>query len=141
MSASVVSMSAATEAAFCSAVRTTLVGSMTPALTRSSYSPVAPLQPNAPLPSLTLLTTIEPSKPPFCGDLTERLLEARRMMLTPYCCSPSSLSFSSDRQRADERHAAARDDALFDGRAGRVERVLDAGLLLLHLASRWPRRP
>src|SRR4029078_8919529 len=35
--------------------------------------------------------------------------------------------------RADERDAAAGDDALFDGRAGRVERALDAGLLLLHL--------
>jgi hypothetical protein len=28
--------------------------------------------------------------------------------------------------RADERDAAAGDDALFDGRAGRVQRVLDA---------------
>jgi hypothetical protein len=37
------------------------------------------------------------------------------------------------RRSADERHAAAGDDALFDGRAGRVQRVLDAGLLLLHL--------
>ena len=37
------------------------------------------------------------------------------------------------RLRADERDAAAGDDALFHGRAGRVERVLDAGLLLLHL--------
>src|SRR6478735_4437175 len=35
--------------------------------------------------------------------------------------------------RADERDAAARDDSLFDGRAGRVQRVFDAGLLLLHL--------
>ncbi len=35
--------------------------------------------------------------------------------------------------RADERHAAAGDDAFFDGRAGRVERVFDARLLLLHL--------
>ena len=35
--------------------------------------------------------------------------------------------------RAEERDAAAGDDALFDGRAGRVQRVLDAGLLLLHL--------
>ena len=43
ISASVVSISAATDAAFCSAVRTTLVGSMTPALTRSSYSSVAAL--------------------------------------------------------------------------------------------------
>ena len=35
--------------------------------------------------------------------------------------------------RADERDAAAGDDAFFDRRAGRVERVFDAGLLLLHL--------
>ena len=35
--------------------------------------------------------------------------------------------------RADQRDAAAGDDALFDGRARRVERVLDARLLLLHL--------
>src|SRR6266513_748040 len=35
--------------------------------------------------------------------------------------------------RADERHTAARDDALFDRRAGRMQRVLDAGLFLLHL--------
>src|SRR5205085_5491016 len=35
--------------------------------------------------------------------------------------------------RAQQRDAAARNDALFDGRAGRVQRVLDAGLLLLHL--------
>jgi hypothetical protein len=35
--ASVVSMREATEAAFCNAVRVTLVGSITPAFTRSSY--------------------------------------------------------------------------------------------------------
>ena len=34
---------------------------------------------------------------------------------------------------ADQRHTAAWDDALFHGRAGRVQRVFDAGLLLLHL--------
>src|SRR6476659_1878236 len=31
-------------------------------------------------------------------------------------------------------HAAAGEDAFFDGRAGCVQRVFDAGLLLLHLA-------
>ena len=41
--ASVVSIRPAMEAAFCSAVRVTLVGSMTPALTRSSYLPVPAL--------------------------------------------------------------------------------------------------
>ena len=54
-------------------------------------------------------------------------------MLTPKRCSSLTLSVVERRLRADERHAAAGDDALFDGRAGRVERVLDAGLLLLHL--------
>src|SRR5205807_3703496 len=36
-------------------------------------------------------------------------------------------------ERAQVRHAAAGDDAFLDRRAGRVQRVLDAGLLLLHL--------
>src|SRR5262249_40430840 len=35
--------------------------------------------------------------------------------------------------RANERHAAARDDAFLGRGAGRVKRVLDTGLLLLHL--------
>lgn len=43
ISASVVSMSEATDAAFCSATRTTFVGSMTPASTRSWYWPDAAL--------------------------------------------------------------------------------------------------
>ncbi len=37
------------------------------------------------------------------------------------------------RNRADQRHPAARHDALFDRRAGRRERVLHPMLLLLHL--------
>ncbi len=41
--ASLVKSSVATLAAFCRAVRVTLVGSMTPALTRSSYTSVAAL--------------------------------------------------------------------------------------------------
>jgi hypothetical protein len=43
--ASVVSRSAAIEDEFCRAERTTFVGSMTPALTRSSYVSVAALKP------------------------------------------------------------------------------------------------
>src|SRR4029079_1738436 len=35
--------------------------------------------------------------------------------------------------RGQQRDAAARDDALLEGRAGRLEGVLDAVLLLLHL--------
>ena len=58
---------------------------------------------------------------------------ARRMMLHAEALLVVDLELLERRLRADERHAAAGDDALFDGRAGRVERVLDAGLLLLHL--------
>src|SRR5690606_7715552 len=43
------------------------------------------------------------------------------------------LQLGEGRRRAQQRDAAAGDDALLDGRAGRVQRVLDAGLLLLHL--------
>ena len=42
---SIVSNKPAIEAAFCSAMRVTFVGSTTPAFTRSSYSPVATLYP------------------------------------------------------------------------------------------------
>ena len=36
-------------------------------------------------------------------------------------------------QRADQRHAAARDHAFFDRGTRGVQRVFDAGLLFLHL--------
>src|SRR5450759_3032491 len=45
MTASVVRNSAAIDAAFCSAERVTLAGSMMPALTMSTYSPVAASMP------------------------------------------------------------------------------------------------
>src|SRR6266851_235662 len=54
---SVVSSRLATEAAFCSALRTTLVGSMIPAFIRSSNSSVAALKPKGPLLFLILSTT------------------------------------------------------------------------------------
>ena len=53
--ASVVISIAATLAAFSSAVRTTLAGSITPASTRSSKVSVRALKPKLPLPSATLL--------------------------------------------------------------------------------------
>ena len=60
---------------------------------------------------------------------------ARRMIVAPIFSSPSSvlMSFVDCRSAANQRDAAAGDDALFDSRAGCVHRVLDAGLLLLHL--------
>ena len=59
--ASVVRNRAAIEAAFCSAERVTLAASVTPAFTRSSYSPLAALSPSAPLRERTFSTTTPPS--------------------------------------------------------------------------------
>ena len=58
---SVVSTSAAIEAAFCRADRVTLAGSMTPALVRSPHSPVAALKPVAPDSLRMRSTTTAPS--------------------------------------------------------------------------------
>ena len=76
MTASVVRNSAAIDAAFCSAERVTLAASMMPALTRSSYSPVAALRPSVgavevahPLDHDAALET------GVGGDLLQRLLE------------------------------------------------------------------
>src|SRR6516165_10552942 len=60
---SVVKSRPATDAAFCSALRTTLVGSMMPAFIRSSNSSDAALKPKDPLLFLILSTTTEPSQP------------------------------------------------------------------------------
>jgi hypothetical protein len=78
------------------------------------------------------LTTIEPSTPRW-RDLAEGLLDGAADDLHPEALLVVELEVVERGRQADERHAAAGDDALFDGRAGRVERVLDAGLLLLHL--------
>ena len=122
------------DAAFCSAERTTLVGSMTPASTRFSYFSFWALKPSsASLASRTRATTTAPSWPAFSAIWRRGSSRARRMMLTPTCSSPVSFRASTALMRAEQGDAAAGDDALLDGRLGRVHRVLDAGLLLLHL--------
>src|SRR5215468_11196734 len=117
--ASVVTNRPATDAASCSAARTTLAGSTMPLSTRSTYSSLWASKPKvSDLCSMILPTTIEPSTPEFSailhvgiavGDLADRLLGAQ------------------------QRDAAARHDPFLDRGAGGVERVLDPVLLLLHL--------
>jgi hypothetical protein len=60
-----------------------LAGSMTPALTRSSYSSLAALKPKPPLPSLTLAATIEPSTPALPAIWRSGSSSARRTIWTP----------------------------------------------------------
>ena len=54
-------------------------------------------------------------------------------MCTPVAASPSSLTLVQRRHGVDQRHTAAGDDALFDGRARGAQGVLDAVLLFLQL--------
>ena len=96
MAHSVVSSRPATEAAFCRAMRVTFFGSMTPALIRSSYSPVAALKPKPSLPPLTFSTTMEPSKPALAAMERRGTSTARRMMSMP-ACSSSSMALSLSR--------------------------------------------
>ena len=66
--ASVVRMFLAIEAAFCSAERVTIAGSMIPAATRSTISFVAAFRPWPFLALRTSLTTTEPSRPAFSAS-------------------------------------------------------------------------
>ena len=134
--ASVVISRPATEAASCSAVRTTLVGSMMPSLKRSPY--VAGLRVVAEGVVLVLEDLADDDRAVDAGvldDLARRPLHApcgrsRRRCAGRRC---SSLTSVERLGRAQQRDAAARHDALLDRGAGRVERVVDAVLLLLDL--------
>jgi len=89
---SVVNSIPETEAAFCRAVRVTLVGSITPAAIRSPYSSMEALKPKAPSRSLTFSTITEPSRPQLEAIWRTGSSIARIMIWRPRSCSPSSLS-------------------------------------------------
>ena len=68
------------------------------------------------------------------GDPAQRLDQPVRTTATPVASSPDRPEVAVERTRGvDEGRAAAGDDALLDGRAGRRDRVLDAVLALLEL--------
>src|SRR6266568_582891 len=81
--ASVVSKSPATEAAFCRAVRLTLVGSSTPISTRSPNCSVWALKPKLPFPSTILFITTEGSAPELATIWRNGSSSARRTILMP----------------------------------------------------------
>src|SRR4051794_33750007 len=67
-------------------------------------------------------------------DLAGRLLERAQDDLRAGLLILVAELIEVDRRGGlEQRHAAARHDALLEGRAGRLQRVLDAVLLLLHL--------
>ncbi|CAM5244489.1 hypothetical protein SGLAM104S_07790 [Streptomyces glaucescens] len=91
---SVVRNSAAIDAAFCSAERVTLAGSMMPSLTRSTYSPVAAFRPWPGVRLRTFSTTTPPSRPAFTAICFSGASSASFTAWAPVASSPSSSSFS-----------------------------------------------
>src|SRR3982751_4256125 len=67
-------------------------------------------------------------------DLTQRLFDrARQDANADRLVFVRTFELLEGLQRADQRDAAARDHAFFNGGTGCVQRVFDAGLLLFHL--------
>ena len=90
-SESVVRSRADTLAAFCRAVRTTLAGSITPALTRSQYSALSASQPSfLPFMRRTRLTTTEPSTPALAAIASRGYRRACFTIDAPIFSSASS---------------------------------------------------
>src|ERR1700747_3285716 len=133
--ASVVIRSAATEAAFWIATRTTLAGSMMPLETRLPYSRVCASKPQPYCSfSRTLPTTTEPSSPALIAIWRAGQDRALRTISTPVFWSSflvrMPLRFLGGTEQGD---AAARQDAFLDSRAGCMHRVINAVLAFLHL--------
>src|SRR4030088_2115294 len=118
--ASVVIRSPAIDAAFCSAARTTLVGSMMPLVTRLTYSPFWASKPYEYWSfSRILPTTTEPSSPALSAIWRAGQESALRTMSTPVFWSSFCVrTFFST--------------SLAPG-TGRMHRIVDAVLALLHL--------
>ena len=133
--ASVVRNRPAIDAAFCSAERVTLAGSMMPASIRSTYSPVAALRPQPGSRSRTFSATTPPSRPALMAICLSGASTATRTMFAPVASSPVERRASSNAAFAglDQRDATTGDDALLDGRLRVANGVLDAVLALLEL--------
>ena len=90
-----VSRVAAADTALSKATRTTLVGSTTPASTKSSNVSVAALYPKASLPFATSEATTAPSFPEFCAIWRIGSCKARFNILIPSFSSESCTALSS----------------------------------------------
>src|SRR5205814_7585733 len=82
---------------------------------------------------LAAIADDRPLEPAVLRNLTQRLLDGATNDIQAILLLAGDLELLERRHRAQQRHAAARHDAFLDRRARRVQRVLDASLLLLHL--------
>src|SRR6516162_7073444 len=132
--ASVVISSPAIDAAFCSADRTTLVGSMMPLVTRLMYSPFWASKPYEYWSFSRILPTMsDPSSPALMAIWRAGQESALRTISTPVFWSSFCVRTLQYFAGAQERDAAAWQDAFLDCSAGGVHRVVDAILAPLHL--------
>ena len=134
MTASVVRNSAAIEAAFCSADRVTLAGSMMPALIMSTYSPVAAFRPWPGVQVADLLGHDAALEAGVDRDLLQRSLDGDLDDVRPDGLVTLEVELlERDLGGLHQRHAATGDDALLDGRLRVADGVLDPVLALLEL--------
>src|ERR1700681_78897 len=133
--ASVVTSRAATEAASCSAARTTLAGSMMPLATMSTYSSVWASKPKvSDFSSQDLADHDRAFDPGVLGDLADRRFQRFQHDIdTGLDVGIVVVDTADGFFGAQQRDAAARHDAFLHSRAGGVEGVLNAVLLLLDL--------
>src|SRR5215510_7475522 len=82
--------------------------------------------------TLDLLDDHAALEPRVLDDLANRLLERPLHDHRAHLLVAVGLHTIDGLRRAEQRDATARHDAFLDRRAGRVQRVLHAGLLLLH---------
>ena len=129
--ASVVRSRPEIDAAFCSALRVTLVGSTTPAFTRSTYLAGGDVVTHVALALLDLLHDERSLPGPRCPRAgVQRGLEGTcGPSAAPTASSPSKTLELVDAPsgRGSMPRSAAGDDALFDGRTSRVQTRLRRG--------------
>src|SRR5437016_10000508 len=132
ISASVVSSSEAISAAFCSATRSTFVGSMMPTCSMSTNSMLSASKPRVGTVSALTFHHDAPLEAGVLDDPADRFLERPPDDVGAHLLVTLDLQPVEGLLAPQQRAAAARHDALLHRRAGRVERVLHPRLLLLH---------
>ncbi len=131
--ASVVSINALIEAAFCRAERVTLVGSITPFFTRSSYTAVVGVE-------AVVGVFVGPDLLDHDGafiagvadDLANRFLAGAANDVDADLLVVLGFEVVESRSRTQQSHAAAGNDAFLHRRARGMQGILDASLLLFH---------
>jgi hypothetical protein len=122
----------ATETAFSSPIRTTLVGSTIPASIRSRYSPRRASKPKVPLPLRSRSTTTPGSAPEFAAIWRAGVSSAWRRMRTLVALA-LRLFLLHGVDRAQQSQTAAGNDAFGDRRLGRGDGIVEGVLSILHL--------